>query len=374
MKAALVRHLFNTCRRAFAFRLGLAFLMGSTPGASLQALDLFVSSPGFNSVLRYDGGTGTFLGAFASGGGLHFPSDLVFGPDGNLYVTNGVLGNNEGGVMRYDGRTGAPLPSVGNSGAFFAAPDSGGLNGPEGLTFGPDGNLYVTSVMISDGVFPTGAVLRFNGTTGAFIDAFVPFSSDLGFPSDIVFGPDGNLYVSDTGFGGGGNVLRYGGATGQFMGAFAIGGPLSEAEGIVFGPDGNLYVSNRGGDSVLRYNGTTGAFLDVFIQPHSGGLEAPQALLFGPDNELYVSSMGGPQGVLRYDGTTGAFIDTFASGASSPTGIVFGPTLIPEASSCLLVMIALAALFGVYKRDPRFSGAIDREQVVRTYASASRRI
>jgi len=349
------RRLLETCKLRFAFRLALAYVTLSISAFAAQPPDLFVSSPGFDSVLRYNGSTGAFINQFASGGGLHFPADLVFGPDGNLYVTNNVLRINEGGVLRYDGRTGAPLPSPGNPGAFFVTPNTGGLDGPEGLTFGLDGSLYVTSVMIDGGGFPIGGVLRFNGTTGAFVDTFVPFSHDLGFPSDVLFGPDGNLYVSVQTFGGGGDVFRYNGATGQLIDEFARGGPLTAAEGIVFGPDGNLYVSNRGGNSILRYNGATGACLDTFVPARSGGLDGPQALLFGPDNNLYVSSMGGPQGVLRYDGRTGAFIDIFASGASSPTGIAFAPAAIPEPSSSMLVAIALACGMAVFIRNRRFS-------------------
>jgi hypothetical protein len=46
---------------------------------------------------------------------------------------------------------------------FFAS--GGGLDQPEGLVFGPSGNLFVSSG-------GTDNVLRYNGTTGAFIDVF----------------------------------------------------------------------------------------------------------------------------------------------------------------------------------------------------------
>ena len=71
-------------------------------------------------------------------------------------------------VLRYDGTTGAFLDA-------FVAAGSGGLDGPQGLVFGPDGALYVSSAA-------TGQVLRYNGTTGAFLDAFVAAGSGAGWP------------------------------------------------------------------------------------------------------------------------------------------------------------------------------------------------
>src|SRR5262245_18078334 len=103
---------------------------------------LYVSSPGADSVLRYDAAAGAFLGPFASGNGLHIPSGILFGPDGNLYVSNNVAVAAEAGVLRFDGATGAPRPSAGNPSAFFVSPGSGGLLGPASFTFGPDGRLY----------------------------------------------------------------------------------------------------------------------------------------------------------------------------------------------------------------------------------------
>jgi DNA-binding beta-propeller fold protein YncE len=55
-------------------------------------------------------------------------------------------------IRRYDGTTEA---SLGN----FVTVGSGGLDGPMGLAFGPDGHLYVSSSL-------TGAVLRYSGITG----------------------------------------------------------------------------------------------------------------------------------------------------------------------------------------------------------------
>ena len=52
----------------------------------------------------------------------------------------------------------------------FVAPGGGGLGLPHSVTFGPDGDLYVSSES-------THRVLRYDGETGAFIEDFVPAAS-----------------------------------------------------------------------------------------------------------------------------------------------------------------------------------------------------
>src|SRR5262249_18724759 len=64
----------------------------------------------------------------ANSAGLNEPEDLVFGPDGNLYVAS----SNTFQVLRYDGTTGAPV----GSGVFVPA-GSAGLNNPTFLVFTP---------------------------------------------------------------------------------------------------------------------------------------------------------------------------------------------------------------------------------------------
>ena len=225
-----------------------------------------------------------------------------------------VTSSNSNSVLRYDSTTGAFIDA-------FVPEGSGGLDSPIGLTFGPDHNLYVSSENNS-------SVKRYDGQTGAFIDAFVSSESGgLDHPTTDVFGPDQNLYVASA-FNN--RVLRYNGTTGAFIDNFVPpgSGGLVHPATAIFGPDGNLYVTSQIGNSILRYNGQTGTFIDAFIPPGSGGLSSPIDMVFGANGNLYVTSLDN-NSVLRYNGQTGAFIDAFVTpgsgGLDFPLGLAFGP-------------------------------------------------
>ena len=273
-------------------------------GSPAHAADLLVSSTGAtSSVLHYNGSTGAFIDAFVSpgSGGLSDPQGLAFGPDGNLYV--GSFGTSS--VLRYNGSTGAFIDA-------FVPSGSGGLFGPFGLVFGPDGNLYVNS-------HETGSVLRYNGTTGAFIDAFVTSGSGgLSFPESLVFGPDGNLYVDSFNVNG---VLRYDGTTGAFLDVFVASGSggMAGPTGMVFGPDANLYVGSFATNSVLRYNGSTGAFIDAFVPSGSGGLNNPMWLTFFPPAQIDETP---PEAYNQFDPATQ---DVVLFGRDALSGVPPGP-------------------------------------------------
>lgn len=297
---------------------------------------------------RYDAITGAFIDEFIfTPTGL--PNGTAIGPDGNLYVatmngTGGIFPNpGAGSVQKYDLNTGAFLGT-------FVQPGAGGLGAPGQMVFGPDGNLYVANNV--------GNVLRYNGLTGAFMDVV---ATGLIVPQDIVFGPDGNLYVSD-GADIQPRVSRFYGTTGQSLGSFVapFSGGLDGAEGLVFGPDGNLYVASAFTNNVLRYNGQTGAFIDVFATAPLTYV-VPMDLLFGPRNDLYVDFRttsvmvpGGAAGVVSaYDGRTGQYLDDLvAPGAVGGLGAPRGGILFysapsfraPEPGTMALLALGLFAI------------------------------
>jgi sugar lactone lactonase YvrE len=277
------------------------------PSASISIADASLNEIGMASAF-----------VSAGSGGLNTPKDLVQGPDGNIYVVNG-----DASILRYNASTGALI------GTFVTA-GSGGLTSPYGLAFGPDGNLYVTSRGTNN------SVLRYNGTTGAFIDTFVASASGgLASPAGVTFGADGNLYVSS----GTSAVLRFQGpsgaspgsplpATGQTGATFVAtgSGGLDSPADLIFGPDGNLYVTSQTTDpAVLKFDGTTGAFVSTFVAAGAGGLLEPRGLAFDQDGRLYVADTAS-NAVHRYDSTGQYLDDPVVAGPISvlyPVGLAF---------------------------------------------------
>src|SRR5436305_318986 len=163
--------------RRYSWLLGAAGLLSLLSPAWAA---LLVSSNGSGSVERFDLATGSWLGSFvpAGSGGLISPDGMAFGPDGNLYVSN----DRARSVLRYDGRTGAFRD-------VFVPARSGGLDGPYGLGFGRDGNLYVVSVSSFQ-------VLRYRGSDGTFLGP-VGTGSPLVFPTYLIFTPDDAACAED---------------------------------------------------------------------------------------------------------------------------------------------------------------------------------
>lgn len=153
--------------------------------------NLYVNAHYEHKVYRFYGPESPYAGGpigsgiFVSQAGQH-PYDIIFGPDDNLYVSS------IGKVMRFYG------PS---------SPNAGQLIGTEnfiteiywayGMAFGSDGNLYVAD-------FTGDTIMRFYGPDGGpsgenpgdpIGDGV--FINNIGDgPVGIAFGPDGNLYIS----------------------------------------------------------------------------------------------------------------------------------------------------------------------------------
>jgi len=293
-----------------------ALLLSAAVAPPLAADNLFVSSTNTKSVIEYDGATGDFEEKFAQGGGLIEPEGVVFGPDGDLYVAS-----RSDEILRYDGEKG-------NFKGVFAS--GNGLVDPAGIAFGPDGDLFVAAGLLEGGDGGN-KILRFDGATGAFVAELDPDNTaGLTDPEALVFGTDGLLYVSDTPEEGNGPVLRYNPATNDFHSTFIpAANSIPDPTGMVFSPDGQfLFLSSAATSEVRKYNGATGAPLGVFVAPGGCGLNEAEGMVFLNGNLLVASELS--HEVIEFNGTTGECIGPFVSAGSGklsePTFMTLGPS------------------------------------------------
>lgn len=298
---------------------------------------LLVGNTRGNNVVQFDPESRAYLGEFipAGSGGLFSPDAIMLGPDANgdgipdLYISSGnqPAGSSEAAssVLRFDGLTGSFLDAFVTDNPATDADETGGLLRPYGIAFGPDGNLYVSS-------FLTDQILRYSGSTGAFLDVYAQgdgLPGGLNGPNGLLFGPDGALYVTTQGsvavdgepdFSRGlpSQILRYDLSSGSSS-VFATPDPLEGGAGFVsllglaIGPNGALYVSDFGG-GIRFYDLGSGSELGSFSTDFTGADPSGNfvgSLSFGLNGILYSVGFDYREGannigaILRYNTTTG---------------------------------------------------------------------
>src|SRR5207237_473317 len=157
------------------------------------------------------------------------------GPDRNLWFT-ATYGNT------------AEVQRITPAGKISTGYQTGGVS--QGMTAGPDGNLWLTE--------QSSAIAKV--TTGGQVIRYVcnPTCS----PQDITAGPDGNLWFADTS-GKIGKVTTSGTIT-----EFPL--PLTSASGngafgIAVGPDKNLWVTRPNKNSVVKWSPTSGLLAEYIL-------------------------------------------------------------------------------------------------------------
>lgn len=199
----------------------------------------------------------------------------------NLVIADG--GGNDAGIQEWT--------SAGKFVQQLASQTSGGLNHPNGIQFGPDGHLYVTS--------RDDTVKKYDGATGAFLgNAYVAEANAL--PIDLAFDHSGNLYVLEFG-----NhlVRKVDLTTGAVLKTYDAG--LSSPEGICVSANDTLLVSDGGLHEVLEVDPETGS-TTVFAT----GFTYNIGIALGPDGRYYIADYGA--GVIRVVGPAGGTAATWS--------------------------------------------------------------
>jgi gluconolactonase len=255
--------------------------------------------------------------------GLNEPEGPVLLPGGDWLVVE--MGSDSGCVTHIspDGRTKRVIAKTGR---------------PNGLAVDKDGVIWVAESQMR-------ALLRMK-MDGA-VDVFLTEcnSEPFLFPNDLAFGPDGALYMTDSGITleeraqedhsdldvhPDGRVYRIDVKTKEIK---RLDSGIAFANGIAFGPDNNLYVSETLSGRVYRYLWEDGEIIGSreefgnVLDPEgpevSEGHKGPDGMKFGTNGHLYVAVMG--QGDVTVLGRDGAVIERIKTEGRKPTNLTFGP-------------------------------------------------
>jgi DNA-binding beta-propeller fold protein YncE len=237
-------------------------------------------------------------------------------------------------------------------------PKSLGLNHPASLAIGPDGNLYVTDLSHRVTVIsPAGKVLRRWGKPGSGPGDFAFTHGPTGpahYVGKIAVGPDGNVYVSDSGnarvqvFTPDGRFIRqfgsFGSGKGQFLRPFDL---------VVDGA-GNVYVADDQAETLSKFSpvgkviwqiGGAGSGPDFTGHFHVASIDAHGRLVVVNDDQqriLYIDPSGHEVDAFsphfpvnfRFKGACEATVD--AVGNTYVSGCVPGPTLVYDRAHRLI--------------------------------------
>jgi len=253
--------------------------------------------------------------------GLSAPEGPVALPDGTWLI---VEGGAERGCVTHisaDGKTKRVIKKTGR---------------PNGLAVDSTGAVWV-----AESKHPSLVRLTMEGkadvvATGSEGEPFL-------FPNDLCFGPDGALYLTDSGVSidefapnnkirpdyksvhYDGRVYRIDVTTGKVK---KLDTAIKFTNGIAFGPDDRLYVNETLTGNIFRYDMASGGvsggrviFGNVIRPDAPPGWKGPDGMAFSSDGRLYVAVFG--QQDVTVLGKDGAVVERLATSGKLPTNLAF---------------------------------------------------
>jgi len=210
---------------------------------------------------------------------------VTSGPDGNLWFT--YSGTSKIGKMTIAGTV------IGE----YSLPAG---SDPSEIVSGPDGNLWFTEWSASK----IGKIT----TSGTITEYSLPSSSK---PLGIAPGPDGDIWFTDSGTAKIGKITTSGTIT-----EYSLPGG-SYPDGIVSGPDGNLWFVETDSKKIGKIT-TSGTITEYAV---AGGSE-PTTIASGPDGNLWFTDRGTAK--IGRITTSGTITEYALPGTSKPIGIIAG--------------------------------------------------
>lgn len=260
---------------------------------------------------------------------LESPDGIAVGPDGSFYFSqpshHRIRRVAPNGIVTTVAGTGA-LGFSGDGGPATAA----SFLDPRGVAVGPDGSLYIADRLNSrvrrvglDGIITTVAGNGSQANGGNNVPAI---SVGLFEPVALAVGPDGSLYIADSGgarvhrVGTDGIIRHFAGICFQSVGSSCPpagdGGPATAAtihgpRGLAVGADGSVFISQSGfGLSIRRVgpdgiittfagNNTFGPIIGDGGPATRSNVDVPHGLAIGPDGALYIAQNSGANNRVR---------------------------------------------------------------------------